>query len=220
MHGTLVARPAASMFGRYYTDENGITYRDTGSAWVPLNSMPVGGQPGQALVKAGAGNYSLGWGCPVVGSLPATPGTWQECILDNVNTGWSPWHMIWDGSTWRFLGGAPIQGYDGGDHVFGSGFAIGPSLAVPAKGMYVVAGSWEAWGDSTPYSVVLSGAGATSDPVSPSTTGTDATHAYTESFTRMMQTGGSGSIGMVFSGNGSAHVRRLALVITPVFLNP
>jgi hypothetical protein len=108
MHGTLATRPAAGVFGRYYTDENGITYRDNGTGWVTLNSMPVGGQPGQALVKRSAGNYVVGWGCPVVNTLPATPGSWQECILDNQYTGWQPWHLMWDGNGWQFMGGPEL----------------------------------------------------------------------------------------------------------------
>lgn len=60
--GLIANRPAASKQGRYYyaTDE-GVLYRDTGSAWVPFTADPAGPPIGTVVDFGGSSDPNTSW---------------------------------------------------------------------------------------------------------------------------------------------------------------
>ena len=86
--GTFAQRPAAGVRGRYYfTTDNGVLYRDTGAAWIPI--IPA-----------------------VTPTLPAKPIVGQEAywaIVDPYTSVYALWHMrCASAGLWGCVGGPPI----------------------------------------------------------------------------------------------------------------
>lgn len=70
--GTLAARPAAGLFGRFYeATDNAHLYFDTGTGWIDLVAAIAAGSVTAAMLAAGAASGNIGaLGGVLAGSLP------------------------------------------------------------------------------------------------------------------------------------------------------
>lgn len=153
LHGTLAARPAAGTVGRYYTDENGITYRDSGSAWQPIGgalAIPWTALPFAAnWTNLGSGYDPCQYARTISGfTLLRGVAQWTGAAGgSNVNiavlpVGIRPSTSIW---VWALIGAAGtyrVESHNSDGGVYFSGpFAAGQPV-FPAGGWVSLAGLW------------------------------------------------------------------------------
>ena len=143
--GAIAARPAPGTAGRYFTDSTGVTYRDNGSVWVPLQPVDIGS-----------------------GALPVGVPDGYEVVY--YPTGSKVWHLRKIGSTWFFLGGAPLYGYDQTPQGVTATFvAFNPQVVIPRPGTYQVDFGYQAISNAPDGATYVQGAltGAGLSPAEP-----------------------------------------------------
>jgi Collagen triple helix repeat (20 copies) len=142
--GTLAARPAAGVVGRYYTvtEADGTTYRDNGTAWLPLLPRDVG----------------ISTNIPALAGLPDG---YEIITYVTSPAGTSVWHLRKIGS-WFFIGGA-AQFARADAQVAGTTSWVqvpGTIITIPRPGVYRCKWGSEAIGSGPRYySVGVAGAG-------------------------------------------------------------
>jgi hypothetical protein len=126
LRGTYAARPAAAAAGKmYYATDKGILYRDTGSAWVAMHSIP----------------FITSW--PPVAALAV-----DGMVVDYVPVAGIIWRLRYrsaDASTykWNVLSAPPLFSEVVADETIASstyaGLATaGPSITIPRDGDYFI----------------------------------------------------------------------------------
>jgi hypothetical protein len=150
LHGTLGARPAAGLIGRYYTDDaTGFTYRDNGTAWVPLNAAAPG----------------------ISGAFPSTPYDGQEVAVVIDATAGVCWRFKYRAASasaykWEFVGGPPLLACDSPITNYplsqvATPAVCSPNVTIPRDGDYLLTSSGQIAGNAgagnvvaTPYFLV------------------------------------------------------------------